>query len=134
MNALRPSNPPRSSSATAPALESALTQVETGLGSLQSALQADDPAAVEHAAQDLQRALAQAVDHFRHAARSAGVPAALRQRLAQTSVRITVQREALARATASLDRAIDVLLPGQAPTYGAAAGPQRLAHGGALTA
>ena len=126
--------PHRTSQAAPPELESALSQVESGLGSLQSALQADNPAAVERAAQDLQRALAQAVDHFRRAAKSAGVPAPLRQRLAQASVRITVQREALARATASLDRAIDVLLPGQSPTYGASGAAQRLGHGGALSA
>lgn len=119
---------------SSPELETSLLRVETGLGTLQSALQADDPTSLERAAQELQRALAGAVDHFRRAARSSGVPAPLRQRLAQASIRITVQREALARATASLDRAIDVLLPGQAPTYGAAGVSQRLAQGGALTA
>ena len=126
--------PSRSAGASSPELEGALSDVESGLGSLQAALQADDPTAVERAAQDLQRALSRAVDHFRRAARTASVPAHLRQRLAQASVRITVQREALARATASLDRAIDVLLPGQAPTYGAAGIAQRMGHGGAITA
>lgn len=125
---------PRTTPTAPPELESSLSQVETGLGSLQSALQADDPSAVERAAQDLQRALAQAVDHFRRAAKSSGVPAAMRQRLARASMRITVQREALARATASLDRAIDVLLPGQTATYGAAGLTQRLGHGGSLSA
>lgn len=126
--------PSRSVAAQSPELESALSEVEAGLGSLQAALQVDDPACVEQAAQGLQRALSQAVDHFRRAARTAAVPAHLRQRLAQASVRITVQREALARATASLDRAIDVLLPGQAPTYGAAGVTQRLGHGGSVRA
>jgi len=39
------------------------------------------------------------------------VPQPLRQRLALAGGQVAAQREALARATASLDRAIDVLLP-----------------------
>ena len=39
------------------------------------------------------------------------MPAALRNRLASASGQVAAQRESLARATAALDRAIDVLLP-----------------------
>ncbi len=69
------------------------------------------PPRVDRAAAELHRALAAAVDHFSRAARSGGVPPALRQRLALASGQVAAQREALARATASLDRAIDVLMP-----------------------
>ena len=49
--------PSRAAGASGPELESALSEVESGLGSLQTALQADDPSLVERAAQDLERAL-----------------------------------------------------------------------------
>jgi hypothetical protein len=52
------------------------------------------------------------------------VPPALRERLAQASGQVVAQRESLARATAALDRALDVLLPregtGLYSIYGAA--------------
>ena len=52
------------------------------------------------------------------------MPPALRDRLAQASSQVVAQRESLARATAALDRALDVLLPregaGLYSIYGAA--------------
>ena len=39
------------------------------------------------------------------------MPPALRDRLATASGQVVAQRESLARATAALDRALDVLLP-----------------------
>jgi hypothetical protein len=92
-------------------LEAALTQVELGLAALGDALRDRDAAGVDRQAGDLQRALAAAVQRFAQAARRGGVPPALRQRLATTSGQVAAQRESLARATAALDRAIDVLLP-----------------------
>ena len=55
---------------------------------------------------------------------AARCPLALRDRLAQASGQVVAQRESLARATAALDRALDVLLPregaGLYSIYGAA--------------
>lgn len=96
-------------------LERPLAQVETFLGTLGAALHGSQAQAVDSAAAGLHAALASAVDQFTRAARSGGVPPVLRQRLALASGRVAAQREALARATASLDRAIDVLLPRQVP-------------------
>ena len=92
-------------------LERPLLAVEDCLSALASALHRQDMQAVDRVAADLHAALAAAVDHFGRAARSGGVPPPLRHRLAQASGQVAAQREALARATASLDRAIDVLIP-----------------------
>ena len=77
-----------------------------------------------HAA-ELHRALASAVTQFSDAAKSGPLPPALRHRLASASGQVAAQRESLARATAALDRAIDVLLPRRqrAPLYSASAAP-----------
>ena len=117
-------------------LERPLAAVEHQLLALGEALQQHDSAAVDRAAADLHTALAAAVDHFARAARSGGVPAPLRHRLALASGRVAAQREALARATASLDRAIDVLMPrAQAPSlYSAVGSNSRSAHTGGLLA
>jgi len=93
-------------------LEAALTQVERGLAALGDALRDRDSGAVDRQASELQCSLAAAVQRFAQAARRGGVPPALRQRLATTSGQVAAQRESLARATAALDRAIEVLLPG----------------------
>jgi hypothetical protein len=79
----------------------------------------------------LHAALAAAVDHFQRAAKSGGVPSTLRQRLAQAGGQVAAQREALARATASLDRAIDVLIPRLSATgvYSSAGAAERSSHG-----
>lgn len=101
-------------------LEGPVGRVEEHLEALQGALRADDAQALEMAAGGLQRALAAAVGQFREAARRGGVPGSMRERLALASARVAAQREALARATASLDRAIDVLMPAPAAVYEAA--------------
>ena len=121
------------------ALERPLQTVEAQLAALAQALHQQDTQAIDHAAAALHQALAQAVDHFTRAARNGGVPPALRQRLAMAGGQVAAQREALARATASLDRAIDVLLPrhGAGPAqalYSAAGGNDRASHSGALLA
>jgi hypothetical protein len=126
----------RSGSAEAlPELEAPLARVEDRLGALTDALKADDPAALETAASELHRALSSAVDTFKVAARRGGVPAPMRQRLALASAQVAAQRESLARATAALDRAIDVLMPAPVVAgYGAGGHALRATTSGAMTA
>ena len=101
-------------------LEPSLLAIEAGLAALGEALRAHDSAAIELHAHALHRALAHAGDRFKQAARGGQVAA---------------QRESLARATAALDRAIDVLLPRDAATlYGAQGGAERGLRGGAVQA
>ncbi|MFZ2987277.1 hypothetical protein [Ideonella sp.] len=104
-------------------LEATVSAVEQQLTALGNALKLQDAAAAEAAASELHRSLARAVDHFARASRSsAGVPPELRRRLARTSGQVAAQRDAVARATNALDRAIDVLLPASAApqaVYGA---------------
>jgi len=95
-------------------LELPVAAVEERLTALGLALHQQDPQAVEREAAGLHSALVMAVSYFARAAQSGGVPAALRQRLALATGQMAAQREALSRATASLDRAIDVLIPGVA--------------------
>lgn len=92
-------------------LEARLTAVEGGLTALGNALRARDADGIDRHAAELHSALASAVSQFTDVARSGGVPPALRHRLATASGQVAAQRESLARATAALDRAIDVLLP-----------------------
>lgn len=99
-------------------LEPPLAAVEAQLALLADALRLQDLAAVDHAAADLRLALSAAVSHFARAAHHGFVPPALRQRLAMAGGQVAAQREALARATASLDRAIDVLLPATPGKFG----------------
>ena len=112
-------------------LEQPLAALESQLAALGTALHLQDAAAIDQAASQLHLALAAAVDHFGRAARTGGVPAPLRQRLALAGGQVAAQREALARATASLDRAIDVLMPRVAPAgfYSASGGSERSSHG-----
>jgi hypothetical protein len=110
--------------APSPELEDRLSAVESRLAALGNALRARDAAGIDLHASELHRALASAVSHFSDAARSGPVPPALRARLAVASGQVAAQRESLARATAALDRAIDVLLPREGAAlysiYGAA--------------
>ena len=108
--------------ATAEALESIVAEVETRLAGLAAALLDREHRSVDAAAHELQRALARALDAFSQAAHRGGVPPALRQRLVSASGQVAAQRETLARATAALDRAMEILLPRQAPVYNAAGG------------
>lgn len=107
-------------------LEARLGAVEQGLAALGNALRVRDPAEIDRHAAELHKALASAVNQFSVAARSGPLPHELRRRLAHASGQVAAQRESLARATAALDRAIDVLLPRDAPAvYGAHGGPDR---------
>jgi ABC-type transporter Mla subunit MlaD len=101
-------------------LEAPVLLVEQHLSELHQALQADDVQALEQAASALHRSLTGAVEHFRAAA--------------QRGARVAAQRQALARATASLDRAIDVLLPERKPTYAASGLAARFKSAGAVSA
>lgn len=92
-------------------LDALLQRVEQHLDDLQNALGTRDMPRTELHAGELQRALVQAIERFRRAARAGTAPLELRRRLALVSARVAAQRDALARATASLDRAIDVLMP-----------------------
>lgn len=97
-------------------LEDAVGAIESRLSCLGSALRDRDALAIETHSQELQRALAGAIQRFSQAARTpGGVTPALRQRLALASGQVAAQRESLARATAALDRAIDVLMPPALP-------------------
>lgn len=96
-------------------LEEAVKQVEQRLEALGQALQDRSAERLEHEALALQRALGASIDRLGQAARAGEVPPVLRQRMAVATGRVAAQRESLARATAALDRALDVLLPGHAP-------------------
>lgn len=95
-------------------LEACLAAVEHRLTALSDALREQNALAIEQQAGELHRALAAAVQRFGQAARSGGVPQTLRSRLARAAGQVAAQRESLARATAALDRAIDVLMSGLA--------------------
>ena len=117
------------------ALEPALAAVEQCLVALGESLRARDSAGIDRHATELHRALACAVEHFARAARNGPIPAVLRHRLALASGQVAAQRESLVRATAALDRAIDVLLPRDcAVLYSTAGGAERALMGGAVQA
>jgi hypothetical protein len=129
------------SAARAPAtpaeLELALANVEQRLAALQGALMRNDPGTIESVATELQHALVNAIERFGRATRSGGAPAPLRKRLALASAQVAAQRESLACATAALDRAIDVLMPGLAAArtlYSAAGTSELNLRGGSLSA
>jgi hypothetical protein len=120
------------SPSTDPALEDTLAAVETRLAALGEALRARDAAAIDSHATELHRALARAVDHF---TRGGTVPPALRRRLASASGQVAAQRESLARATAALDRAIEVLMPRETPgLYSSLGAAERGLRGGSIQA
>jgi hypothetical protein len=116
-------------------LETALAAVEYRLSALGMALCVRDTVGIDLHASELHRALATAVDQFALAARRGSVPPALRHRLANTSGQVAAPRESLARATAALDRAIDVLMPrDSAALYSTLGSADRSARGGSVLA
>jgi hypothetical protein len=109
--------------------EDALHAVEVQLTALSQALTGQDAQATEQAAAALHLALSVALRRLGTARSGSPLPTALRRRLALVTGQVAAQREAVARASAALDRAIDILLPtpatrGPAAIYGA--------HGGAV--
>ena len=120
---------------TDPALEIKVLAVEEHLANLGVALIARDTQGITVHSTELHRSLARAVDHFTLAAQSGNVPLALRRRLAAAGGQVAAQREALARATAALDRAIEVLMPRDTPAlYSAYGAPTRSFRGGSVQA
>ncbi len=116
-------------------LDAALTAVDERLAALGDALRANDANAIESLAGELHRALTCAVDQFALAAKRGPVSPALRQRLARSSGLVAAQRESLSRATAALDRAMDVLMPRDAATvYSPQGSAERGLRGGAIQA
>lgn len=97
-------------------LEVALADVERELGLLGDALRRRDDMALERHSSDLHRALVRAVEVFTDAARQGPVPHDLRERLGMATRLVAAHRETLARATAALDRAIEVLIPQDRPS------------------
>ena len=95
-------------------LDSRVSRVEQCVVALQASLRLQSVPDTEAQARDLHQALAQAVAAF--AACPGGVTEPLRRRLSRVSSQVARQRESLARATASLDRAIDTLMPDAAPS------------------
>lgn len=116
MHAMPPteSNTPAAELALSQSLEQPLLAVESCLSLLGEALLRRDSQAIDLHSTALHQALAEAIRMFSEAAQSGSVPAGLRNRLMQAGGRVAAQRESLARATAALDRAIDVLMPGEA--------------------
>ena len=116
-------------------LETVLSAVEVRLAALGDALRSRDSVGIDVHATELHRALAMAVEQFASAARKGSVPPALRNRLANTSGQVAAQRESLARATAALDRAIEVLIPRDgAGLYSTLGSADRGARGGSILA
>ena len=117
-------------------LEQSVENVEARLLALGEALRVHRAEAVEAEAAELQRALAAAVDQLRRSARVGQLTPQLRQRLALASGHVAAQRESLARASAALDRAIDVLLPGATPhvAYSASGLSERPLQSGMVSA
>lgn len=118
------------------ALEQSVAQVEGRLLALGEALGEHRAEAVETEAAELQHALATALEQLRRSARDGHLTLPLRQRLALASGRVAAQRESLARASAALDRAIDVLLPAPTPHggYSAAGLSERQARSAVIQA
>ena len=116
-------------------LEPVLAAVEGRLAAFGEALRTHDSARIDLQAGELQRALATAADQFSWASRSGVVLSAWRVRLAMAGAQVAAQRESLARATAAIDRAIEVLLPAEGSAlYSTHGNPQRTARGGAAQA
>lgn len=94
-----------------PMLEQLVLRMETELAALGEALRRRDSPGMEYHADALQSALIEAMDASVHAAHDGKLPRALRTRLVRATGQLAAQRESLARATAALDRAMDVLMP-----------------------
>jgi hypothetical protein len=126
---------PHAATAPSPELEATLSAVEARLAALGDAVRSNNAAAIDLEAGELHRALAQAVDRFALAARHGALPPALRRRLVTASGQVAAERESLARATAALDRAIDVLMPRDTATlYSRQGGADRGLRGGVVQA
>ena len=116
-------------------LEALLQRLEHHLDALQSSLSTRDMPGIESHAAELQRALSQAAQRFTRAARRGDASLPLRRRLGLASAQVAAQRDALARASAALERAIDVLMPGAGSAlYSPNGAPLHLRSAGSLQA
>ena len=92
--------------------DAALENVERQIAALGMALRERDAEAIEKYSAELQRVLVLANQRFTRFTRQPGeMPSMLRERLARAAGQISAQRESLARAGASLERAFEVLMP-----------------------
>jgi len=101
--------------AASPTLGPALHLLDQQLNALSAALQGRDAQALQAAADQLVAALDAAGPVLRQ---PGALTPELRRQLAYAVGRVAAHREALARATASVDRAIEVLLPAPASASG----------------
>jgi membrane carboxypeptidase/penicillin-binding protein PbpC len=111
-----------------------LAQLDEHVAQMGRALQAGDAQTLQVAATELLAALEAAASSLRE---PGALPPALRRHLADTAARVLAQREALARAGASIERGLDLLLPGARPgaaTYSAAGYAERTAATGSAWA
>jgi len=117
-------------------IDSPLDAVESQLQALAAALRGQRAEDIETAAAALQRALAAALPPLRRGVQAAALSPALQRRLARARGQVVAQRESLARASAGLGRAIDVLLPRPVlrTAYSAAGLSERQAHSGLVRA
>lgn len=115
-------------------LAATLHLVDEQLSALSTALQSRDAQALQTAADELVAALDAAAPVLRE---PGALTPDLRRQLAYAVGRVAAHREALARATASVDRAIEVLLPAPAPaaaTYSATGYAERASTTGSAWA
>lgn len=115
-------------------LATTLSLLDEQLTALSTALQGRDAQALQAAADHLVAALEAAGPVLRE---PGALTPTLRRQLAYAVGRVAAHREALARATASVDRAIEVLLPAPVPaagTYSAAGYAERAATTGSAWA
>lgn len=90
-----------------------LGELEAALALVQDALSVRDAAALERHAGTVQRLMTEALHQGQARGREGALSPDLRQRLAAAGAQVAAQRVALGRATAALDRAIDVLMPAE---------------------
>ncbi len=112
----------------------ALAQLEAGVAALTRGLRDGDALALQVAVGELESALFAAASGIRD---PASLNSAQREALALAARRVAVQREAVARASASAGRAIEVLLPATAPaaaTYSSAGYAERAPAAGSAWA
>ena len=115
-------------------LDAALQQLDARLQALGEALRSQHADAVASEAAALQRALAALRRSLHHDGNA--LPAPLRARAARAASQITAQREAVARRSAAVGRALDLLLPPTATrvAYSVAGLNERGVRPGALQA
>ncbi|HET7525913.1 MAG TPA: hypothetical protein VFK10_08230 [Burkholderiaceae bacterium] len=132
---MRTPSAPAATGAARADIDESLQRLEHHLDDLQASLSARDLPGIEQHAAALQRALSQAATRITRAARSAQPPLVLRRRLGEASVRVAAQRDALARATATLERAMHLLMPPADSTlYSASGATQHLRNASSLQA